>query len=467
MRIDRTFLEMVFVLFLRIIAMQPNQMMHQRRSVVLAAWGVRAFYGMWIALLVVDRLPAFPPVDDKDKGNASQIESQIAALRQLNQQFDVLGKRQDELMASSKRCVERMKASQRDLSQLQLAASVTSAIQQQAAEAEMIAGAALQEMLANGTGGTVNRPRPIPRPFATPRLSTGTELAAGDVARSQVAMQLTAVQIDQLSTAARAAVSRFQECINDLQQNQRELSQVQQGRVQMLDRYWVFADPTAIHSHAHNEAVMSELNQASKDNQPARLTLAAFYRRIHSYEKAIDECDALIEAQSPYAPIALALRADCYAQQGSEKKSKADLQKAIKTGKDEPYVHWIRARMASIAKNWGEAESEWRAVLKSEKHEQLVRRELALVMASRAQATKRLSNKVVEELELLDQVSGEKGWGVAMAKAFASHVAKEPDQVTKFLDQATDRGAEDQKAKTQAIRQMLESNTLWQWDYEG
>lgn len=447
--------------------MHSTHVMRSNRFSGFVHWVARSLCGIWFIALVSQNSFAFQGADVQGNANDAQIDAQIAALRQLNQQFDVMGKHQEELLASSKRCVERMKAAQRDLSQLQLAASMTAAIQQQASEAEMIAGSVLQDMLANGTGVSQVQQRPQRLPLTRAPFSSGRDLAAGDVARSQVAIQLSAVQLDQLSTAARAAVTRFQECISDLQQAQRELAEVQQSRLLMLDRYWVFADPTAIHSHAHNEAVMSELSQVSKNNQPARLTLAAFYRRIHSYEKAIDECDALIEAQSPYTPIALALRADCFVQQGSEKKSKADLQKAIKTGKDEPYVHWIRARMASIAKNWAEAESEWRVVLKSEKHEQLVRRELALVMASRAQASKRLSNKVVEELELLDQVSGEKGWGVAMARAFVSHVAKEPDQVTKFLNQASDRGAEDQKAKTQAIREMLESNAVWQWDYEG
>ncbi len=246
----------------------------------------------------------------QDEGDT--IVPRAQAVRQLLENFEKRLASESELQKTGLRTLERLKAAQSELANVQVSASVAAAVQQFAVSAEM--ESQLAEALRTPQNARTNN--------LTIMLPRRTRSSFSPAATTAVA---STTQLNQLSASARAIVDRIQECHRDLGNIMAELSKRHAERASLIDDYWEYGDPCAVHTIAENESILRELEKIAPENEAAKMARAILLRTLGSNQHSYDECSEIIDATGIYTPLAYAVRAEIRMAEGDGKKSKSDL----------------------------------------------------------------------------------------------------------------------------------------------
>lgn len=287
---------------------------------------------------------------------------------------------------------------------------------------------------------------------------------------AELQFSLRAAELQQLDATSQAVVRRRLENLQVASGLEREFVQWQNDWSKFMDRYWLNSDFQRSWNVLQIQETLKLLQLAHHENYAAMLTAARLKCRIGLFEDALVLADKVLEADTSLNSIATAIKAEVLQASGKAKEANKLLQSALKTGKDNIYVRWIRAEQLTDQKQYKVVESIWRSFLSESEFELPARRHLAMLYFNRALGStngrgKADFSKAVEEAELGLELEAKPRWQAHLVYGIALYGVGKNEEALGHIAKAKNISSDDALDLCKEWEQRIKDGEAIPWEF--
>lgn len=379
-------------------------------------------------LLVEDCLGQESPSSQESPSKRSEV---AVSIERVQKDFVKHIEKQTKMQDKYRDLETQLKKSEEDLQRINAEGMRQQLAAMQATMQSMQLNAGLQ-ILAGGqsnTNGSNNPGANQARDFAQMQLMQNRFLQNLDAT-------LRANQLQQLDANSQAIVRKRIETVQSAVKLQQEWYVWQNELPKFYERYWPSTDPEQRWSKREIEEALAVLEQRHEEDVAAKLVAASLLERQERHSEALDLTEEVLKLESPLQAIALMQKAYLLHVSDKDKDSKQAMQAALKLDKSNPYLRWIRARLAVKQEQWPIAESESKFLTTIKPMEKEARRALALIHAARAKKSPGEGGKAVKEAQAAMELEASPGWYSHYVLAIACASARKYEEAIAAVDKA-------------------------------
>ena len=174
-----------------------------------------------------------------------------------------------------------------------------------------------------------------------------------------------------------------------------------------------------------------------------------------------------LERQSPpHQPLFAAVRAEVIHALGEPSQAQRLLSSVLEANPGLPEGYVTRGLLYAMDNDLRKATNMWQKGLSTQGQEVVLRRNLAIALATRKSANRADRRKALEHAELASQLTLEESWSVEAALALAMHANGEHEDALERIALATDLTSGKCATYCHEIREALEEDQLFAWDFK-
>lgn len=413
------------------------------RNVLLWATMLSASFFLMTFSLVDDCLGQESPSAQESSTKRSEIASSI---EKIQKDFAKHVEKQKKMQEKYRDLETQLKKSEEDLQRINAEGMRQQLAAMQATMQSMQLNAGLQ-ILAGGqtnSSGSNNSGANQARDFAQMQLMQNRFLQNLDAT-------LRANQLQQLDANSQAIVRKRIETVQSAVKLEQEWYAWQSELPKFYERYWTFSDPEQRSSKREIEESLAVLENRQEEDVGAKLITACLLERQERQSEALDLTEEVLKLESPLQAIALMQKAYILNVLDKDKDSKQAMQAALKLDKSNPYLRWIRARLAIKQEQWPVAESESKFLTTVKPMEKEARRALALLHAARSKKSPGEGSKAVKEAQAALELETKPDWYSHYVMAIALASARKYEEAIAAVEKATSM-ADDEDLKERCLK---------------
>ena len=183
-----------------------------------------------------------------------------------------------------------------------------------------------------------------------------------------------------------------------------------QEHLKFNELFWEFFDLDGHRANSENRQILEVVSNRGSNHAFAQLLKGLTAMRLGLNAEAMTSLEKAQELDPQLIHIASAARAIVHLQLDEKKKSKQEMQVAIKGDRANPKVKWLRAIWAANQRDNAEAMQELEGLAKDAKYELPATRLQILVIAQKAKKGKKDPDKMLEDAEKALGLSGSEDW---------------------------------------------------------
>ncbi len=272
-------------------------------------------------------------------------------------------------------------------------------------------------------------------------------------------------ELRQLDAQSQSIVRSRVESMQAQLKLQQEWTQWQQEWPKFMDRYWSLSDLERRFTKSEIEAALEVLDQSNKEDYAGKLAAALLMDRVGRWTEALDLVDEVLKAGTSLGGVAQMTKSLLMTSLNKERDAKQALQAAIKLDKANPYVRWLRARVAASQQQWAIAEPEWRFTSTLKPMELEARRALVLVHYVRSAKSPGEGKKALKEAQSAMELEPVPTWYAHFVLALALHAAKKTDEALAELTKAEEKASDENVERCQQARETLAAGDFYAIDF--
>lgn len=389
--------------------------------------------------------------------NAQDTDSRpskaVAALEKLQQEFVEHVEKEKEIQDKYQDLESKLKRTENELQRINAQGMQQQMAALQSAMQSMQANANLQILASRNTNGNNsgnnNSGNNVIRDFAQMQLIQNRFLQNLDSA-------MRANQLQQLDTNAQAVVRSRIQTMQDVVKLEQQWMQWQQESLQFYSRYWPNSDPENRFSPKEREAALAALEKRHDKDVAAKLATVNLLANSEKLPEALALADEVIDLRTQLQGIALMQKSKILALLDKDKESKQAMQAAIKLDKENPYVRWVRAEIATVQNQDAIAETELRFLTTQKPFEIVARRSLALAHSERSKKSPGEGKRAIKEASLAMELETIPDWYSHFVMATAYAAGKEIDSAKESIAKAEAIADDEQRERCEQLKASLE-----------
>ncbi len=269
-------------------------------------------------------------------------------------------------------------------------------------------------------------------------------------------------QIRQLSVTQQAVFRRRMEATRDFEMLRKEFSTWQQKWPSQFDPYWRHTDPECIRTVQENEEALEAMKARSPLNVPALIAQGLLETRLGRPGDAIKTLDAAIRMDTNLNPIAYSARALTHS---DKQKSKLDLTKAIGSAPKNPYVKWLRAKLAASQGDFSTAKNELSGLLALQDHEIAARRFIAVLIAIRPGKSAKDPADALQHAKLASDLTGKENWYSELVLSMALNVSGKTEEARTKAEHAKELSKDESAGLCTKVIEWIETKGPINWEF--
>jgi hypothetical protein len=386
----------------------------------------------------------------------SKPSKTIAALEKLQQEFAKHLEKEEEMKDQYQELESKLKRTENELQRINTQGMQQQMAALQSAMQSMQMNANLQILATRGTSGNNsgsinnnNTSNNVVRDFAQMQLMQNRFLQNLDNA-------MRANQLQQLDANAQAVVRSRIQTMEEVVKLQQSWMQWQSESLQFYARYWPHSDPEKRFSPKELEAALAVLDKRNDKDVAAKLAATNLLANSEKYAEALALVNELIELQTQLQGIAMMERAKILALQDKDKEFKQAMQAAIKLDKENPYLRWVRAEIATMQDQDSIAETELRFLTTQKPFESAARRSLALAHSERSKKSPGEGKRAIKEATLAMELETSPDWYSHFVMATAYAAGREMDSAMESIGKAEALADDDQRERCEKLKSSWE-----------
>jgi hypothetical protein len=154
-----------------------------------------------------------------------------------------------------------------------------------------------------------------------------------------------------------------------------------------------------------------------------------------------------------------------YSIQKDTKKSRSELAAAVKQEPNNPFIRFVRAKLAATNQDFSAAEQDWKAVQKVPELATDSLRNLTILQLQKAEKNPKLAAKIAEPLQILRSFLGEEDWHFLLLTSWHQKVLSKKDDTISSCKQAWELARDDNQKLCEALELAFETNQPYQWPF--
>jgi len=272
-------------------------------------------------------------------------------------------------------------------------------------------------------------------------------------------------ELRQLDATSQQVVRRRIEAIQASVKLQQEWGAWQSEWPRFMERYWPHSDPERRFTPGEVDAALEILEKSDDSDYAAKITEALLMDRAGRWSEGLERVEQVLKAESSLQGVALMTKALLMTSLKKDKEAKQSLQAAVKVDKANPYVRWIRARIAASQEQWSIAESEWKFLTTIKPLEKEARRSLALIHYARSEKSSGEGSKALKEAQTAMELETVPTWFSHFVLGLSLNAARKSSEAQEELARAEEKADDSQKEWIQKVRSAIEAGEFYELNF--